>query len=188
VNDANGGSYLGFNGGTGVELPLEVGLTLKDRDGNLRGNVRIGGYYDTSQVWDYATRAIANITLAPLETNAVGLANNAAAIASIQPNYVRGRSGAYVQMDHTIGSGSGAGQAGTAIFAAFEYSDPQTSLVTRCSISASCVTGRSANETPTRSQPASRPTTTMSVCNASKRRSKPKDMPYRAPSRIRPSN
>jgi porin len=113
VNDANGGSYLGFNGGTGVELPLEVGLTLKDRDGNLRGNVRIGGYYDTSQVWDYATRAIANITLAPLETNAVGLANNAAAIASIQPNYVRGRSGAYVQMD----------------FAAFEYSDPQTSLV-----------------------------------------------------------
>jgi carbohydrate-selective porin OprB len=104
-------------------------LTLKDRDGNLRGNVRIRGYYDTSQVWDYATRAIANITLAPLETNAVGLANNAAAIASIQPNYVRGRSGAYVQMDHTIGSGSGAGQAGTALFAAFEYSDPQTSLV-----------------------------------------------------------
>jgi porin len=129
VNNANGGLYLGFNGGTGLELPVEVGVTLKDRDGNLRGNVRVGGYYDTSQVQDYATRAIGAITLTPLETNAAGLASNAAAIATIQPNYVRGRSGAYVQMDHTIGGGSGPGQNGTALFAAIEYSDPQTSLI-----------------------------------------------------------
>jgi porin len=129
VNNPNGGLYLGFNGGTGVELPLEIGLTLKDGAGNLCGNVRVGGYYDTSRVQDYATRATGALALSPLETNAAGLASNAAAIASIGSTYVRGRSGAYVQMDHLLAGGSGAGQAGTALFASIEYSDPQTSLL-----------------------------------------------------------
>jgi porin len=129
VNDPTGGLYLGFNGGTGVELPLEVGVILKDHDGNLRGNVRVGGYYDTSQVQNYASRAVGAITLTPLETSAAGLTSNAAAIASIATTHVRGRSGAYVQIDHTIGGGSGPGQNGTALFAGFEYSDPQTSLL-----------------------------------------------------------
>jgi porin len=129
VNNKDGGLYLGFNGGTGVELPLEIGLTLKDRAGNLNGNVRIGGYYDTSDVEDYATRATGSLTLLPFETNAAGLSSNAAAIASIKTGDVRGRSGAYLQADHLIGGNSGPGQAGTALFGGFEYSDPQTSLL-----------------------------------------------------------
>ncbi len=129
VNNENGGLYLGFNGGTGVELPAEIGVMLNDRDGNLLGNVRAGGYYDTSDVQDYATRATGAITLSPLETSAAGLASNTAAIASIQNTYVRGRSGAYLQMDHMIEGSSAAGKTGTALFASFEYSDPQTSLI-----------------------------------------------------------
>jgi len=129
VNNANGGLYLGFNGGVGTELPAEVGVTLEDRAGGLAGNVRVGGYYDTSDVQSFASRAKSALTLAPLETNAAGLASNAAALATIGTHYVRGRSGAYVQMDHLIGGSSAAKKTGTALFASFEYSDPQTSLL-----------------------------------------------------------
>jgi porin len=129
VNNSNGGLYLGFNGGDGTELPAEVGVTLKNRAGDLDGNVRVGGYYDTSNVQDFASRARGNITLIPYETTAAGLASNAAAIATIDTRYVRGRSGAYIQMDHLIEGSSGPGKRGTAFFGSFEYSDPQTSLL-----------------------------------------------------------
>jgi carbohydrate-selective porin OprB len=46
VNNKNGGLYFGFNGGTGVELPLEIGLALKDRAGAApkpRGDAAIRG-------------------------------------------------------------------------------------------------------------------------------------------------
>jgi porin len=129
VNNPDGGLYLGFNGGTGTELPVEIGLTLLNRAGDLMGNLRVGGYYDTSNVENFASRATGAITLSPLETTPAGLASNAAAIASIPTQYVRGRSGAYVQMDHLIQGSSAAGKTGTALFASFEYSDPQTSLL-----------------------------------------------------------
>jgi porin len=129
VNNQNGGLYLGFNGGTGVELPLEIGETFKNRAGDTLGNVRVGGYYDTSVVQDYASRAAGSLTLLPNETTPAGLASNAAAIATLPTIYVRGRSGAYVQVDREIEGSSAPGKRGTALFSSFEYSDPQTSLV-----------------------------------------------------------
>jgi len=129
VNNPGGGLYFGFNGGTGTELPLEIGATLRDRDGNLAGNVRVGGYYDTSNVQDFASRARGSLALTPNATTAPGLASNAAALAGIATRYDRGRSGAYVQLDRLIGGSAAAGRTGTALFAAFEYSDPQTSLI-----------------------------------------------------------
>jgi porin len=129
VNNANGGLYLGFNGGTGTELPAEIGLTLRDRAGSPIGNVRAGGYFDTSNVQDFATRGIGAITLGPNEASQAGLASNAAALASIVTRYARGRSGAYVQVDHLLAGSSNPGATGTAIFGSFEYADPQTSLI-----------------------------------------------------------
>ncbi len=129
VNNKDGGLYLGFNGGSGAELPLELGLTLRNGAGDLTGNVRVGGYYDTSNVEDFASRAVGAMTLSPLETTPAGLASNAAALATIPTRYVRGSSGAYIQMDHLIAGSSAAGKTGTAFFASFEYSDPQTSLL-----------------------------------------------------------
>jgi len=129
VNNQDGGLYLGFNGGTGTELPVEFGLTLRNGAGDLTGNVRVGGYYDTSNVEDFASRATGAITLSPFETTPAGLASNAAAIATIPTRYVRGSSGAYVQMDRLIEGSSVAGKTGTVLFASFEYSDPQTSLL-----------------------------------------------------------
>jgi porin len=129
VNDKNGGLYFGFNGGTGVELPVEIGETFKNAGGETLGNLRLGAYYDTSDVQNYASRAGGALTLLPDETTAAGLASNAAAIATLGTTYVRGRSGAYVQADREIEGSSAAGKRGTAIFTSFEYSDPQTSLV-----------------------------------------------------------
>jgi len=129
VNNKNGGLYFGFNGGTGVELPLEIGETFKNAAGETLGNLRVGGYYDTSDVEDYASRAGGSLTLLPDETTAAGLASNTAAIATLGTTYVRGRSGAYVQADREIEGSSAPGKRGTAIFTSFEYSDPQTSLV-----------------------------------------------------------
>lgn len=129
VNNQNGGLYFGLNGGTGVELPLEIGETFKNAAGETLGNLRVGGYYDTSDVQNFASRAAGSLTLLPYETTAAGLASNAAAIATIPTTYVRGRSGAYVQADREVEGSSAQGKRGTAIFTSFEYSDPQTSLV-----------------------------------------------------------
>jgi porin len=129
VNTKSGGLYLGFNGGVGTELPVEVGFILKDGAGNLHGNVRVGAYYDTSDVENDASRAGSAIALAPDETNAAGLASNAAALASIPTQFVRGRNGAYLQVDHLIGGSAAAGKPGSTLFGAFEYSDPNTSLI-----------------------------------------------------------
>jgi porin len=129
VNNQNGGLYFGFNGGTGVELPLEIDETLSDRSGAPVGNVRVGGYYDTSDVLDYASRAAGSLTLTNYETPPAGLASNAAAIATLGQTYVRGRSGAYIQADHIVEGRAAPGTAGTALFSSIEYSDPQTSLI-----------------------------------------------------------
>jgi porin len=128
VNSKTGGFYFGFNGGTGVNVPVEIGLMLNDRKGNLQGTVRVGGYYDTSEVQKYATLATGSLALVPFETSAAGLASNAAAIASIRSTYVRGRSGAYVSMDHLIAGSSSPGQRGTAILVSGQYGDPQSSF------------------------------------------------------------
>jgi porin len=129
VNNPDGGLYLGFNGGIGTELPFEIGLTFNDRAGKPTGNLRLGGYYDTANVEDFAARAGGTIALRPNETDPAGSASNAAAIASLGTGYARGSSGAYVQADHLVEGRGGAGQRGTAVFASFEYSDPQTSLL-----------------------------------------------------------
>jgi porin len=129
VNNQNGGLYLGFNGATGVELPVELDETLADRSGAPVGNVRIGGYYDTSDVLNFASRAASSLTLTNYETTPAGLASNAAALATLGQTYVRGRSGAYIQADHIVEGSAAPGASGTALFASVEYSDPQTSLI-----------------------------------------------------------
>lgn len=122
VNTSHGGFYFGLYGSTGAELPLEIGLTLHNHDGERIGDVRFGGYYDTSNVFNYVQRE---------ESFAIpGNASNAAGLASLPIEYVRGRSGAYVQLDQLVQGSSDKGKRGTAVFAAAEYSDPNTALLT----------------------------------------------------------
>jgi porin len=122
VNTSHGGTYFGFYGATGTELPFEVGLTLRNEHGDGVGNIRVGGYYDTSNVLGYTSRE--RDELSPTDPS------DTAALATLPAEYVRGRSGAYVQLDHLIAGSSLPHRFGTAIFLAAEYSDPNTALLT----------------------------------------------------------
>jgi len=120
ANSAVGGTYFGFNGAAGTELPAEVGFTFRNAAGDPTGNLRFGAYYDTSTVEDYTNR------LTPLP----GIASNAAALA-LHPQAFnhRGRNGGDIQFDHTIGGSSLPGKTGTAFWAAGEYGDASTALI-----------------------------------------------------------
>jgi len=118
VNSNRGGAYFGFYGSTGTELPIEAGLTLRDRSGAPSGDIRLGGYFDTSNVFNFRSH----------ETSFPG-STAPATLTSLPVTYARGRSGAYVQFDHMLDGASGPGRRGTALFAVAEYSDPNTALV-----------------------------------------------------------
>lgn len=121
INTRAGGAYFGFYGSTGTELPLETGLTLRNKAGDLIGNVRVGGYFDTSTVQSYKNR---------LSTYSVSNnPSNVAGLATIPLQYVRGRSGADVQFDHLLEGSSKPNETGTVLFLASTYSDPNSALI-----------------------------------------------------------
>lgn len=122
VNTYHGGFYLGLYGDTGTELPAEVGITLRNRSGDAIGDVRFGGYYDTSNVFDDTNR-LSSLTIA-------NDPSNAAALATLPTQYVRGRSGYDIQFDHLLDGSSRPDRPGTAAFLNAEYSDPNTALLT----------------------------------------------------------
>ncbi len=130
VNSPIGGNYFGFYGDTGTEIPAEIGYTMRKSDGSVAGNIRFGGYFDTSNVYNYATRATGLLTVYPGQAgSAAAAASNAAAVASIGTTYSRGRSGGDIQFDHLLAGSSKPGESGLTLFAAGEYSDPNTSLI-----------------------------------------------------------
>jgi porin len=111
------GFNLGFYGSTGAMIPFEAGVTFHDKDGNQRGNLRVGGYYDTSDV----RTAQANIA------NYVPLMNP---VIEVLPTATyRGRSGGWLLADALLDGSAQAGKTGTALFASYEYGDPQTALM-----------------------------------------------------------
>jgi porin len=111
------GFNLGFYGSTGVMIPLEAGVTFRDKGGNQRGDLRIGGYYDTSDVRT-AEADIANFV--PPTNPVVGV---------LPTTMYRGRSGGWLLADALLEGSAQAGKAGTALFASYEYGDPQTALI-----------------------------------------------------------
>ncbi len=130
VNSPTGGNYFGFYGATGTEIPAEIGYTMRKQDGSVAGNIRAGAYFDTSNVYNYATRAAGLLTVYPGQAgSAAAAASNAAGVATIGTTYSRGRSGGDIQFDHLLAGSSKPGESGLTLFAAGEYSDPNTSLI-----------------------------------------------------------
>ena len=111
------GFNLGFYGSTGAMFPFETGVTFHDKDGGERGNVRIGGYYDTSSV----RTAQANVA------NYIPPSNPANAV--LPTTTYRGRSGGWFLADALLQGSAKPGKMGTAMFVAYEYGDPQTALM-----------------------------------------------------------
>jgi porin len=111
------GFNLSDTGDTGVDFPFETGVTFHDRSGTAIGNLRIGGYYDTSDVLG-AESALSRF-VAP--TNP--------ALGAVPQQMYRGRDGFYVLTDHLIEGSALPGKPGTAFFLAYEYGDPQTAVM-----------------------------------------------------------
>jgi porin len=114
------GFNLGFGNTTGTYLPFEAGIQSLDGDKNPTGSLRVGGYYDTSNATNVTGQVsrFATASTDPIFTSAgAGLTD-------------RGRFGYWIQADHLIAGGAGPKARGTAIFASYEYGDPQTALLT----------------------------------------------------------
>lgn len=111
------GFDAGFGGTTGTYLPFETDLTQRDAQSRAVGSIRLGGYYDTSDVAGVesdVTRFVTPATTLP---------------PAIAAPFVRGRYGYWIQADHLLGGGAGPNDRGTALFAAYEYGDPRTALI-----------------------------------------------------------
>jgi len=111
------GFDLGFGGTTGTYLPFETGLSSTGSDGVSTGNLRVGAYYDTSNVSD-------------VESQVARFATPASVLpATLPAQFERGHYGYWVQADHLIAGCAAPNARGIAIYAAFNYGDPQTALL-----------------------------------------------------------
>ncbi len=111
------GFNLGLYGTTGVDFPLEFGFLSYDRAGNYDGSIRVGGYFDTSDV--IGTENNLRNFVAP--TNP--------ALNEIPSTTYRGRAGGWLLFDRLLSGTSAPNGRGTAFFAAYEYGDPQTAFI-----------------------------------------------------------
>jgi porin len=111
------GFNLSITGDTGTDFPFETGMAFRDHDGTNVGNLRLGGYYDTSNVLG-AESALSRFVD---PTNP--------ALGAIPQQTYRGRDGFYVLTDHLIQGSALPGRAGTAFFLAYEFGDPQTAVI-----------------------------------------------------------
>ena len=111
------GFNLGFGGTTGTFLPIETGIIATNSDHEATGSLRAGAFYDTSS----ARTVESEVTRFAFATSTLPAVLPAAII--------RGRYGYWVQADHLIAGRNAPGARGTAIFAAYNFGDPQTALL-----------------------------------------------------------
>jgi porin len=111
----------GFNFGilndTGTYFPYEGGVALTNQHGTTIGNLRLGGYYDTSvapSVVSQITRFVPASTFAPF---------------GVPSDFIRGRDGFWFQGDHLIAGSAEPGMQGTVFFANYEWGDQKTALI-----------------------------------------------------------
>jgi porin len=111
------GFNMGFGGDTGTYLPYETGFSFSDKDGTTIGNLRVGGYYDTSvtaSVVSQITRFVPSSVIAPF---------------GVPSDFVRGRNGLWFQGDQLIAGHAAPGTQGTVFFANYEWGDQRTALI-----------------------------------------------------------
>jgi porin len=98
-------------------MPFEIGLSSIGEDKIATGDLRFGAYYDTSNV-------------STVESQVARFASASTVLPGILPaQFQRGRYGYWIQADHLIAGGAGPSARGTALYAAFNYGDPQTALL-----------------------------------------------------------
>ncbi|WP_371277364.1 carbohydrate porin [Acetobacter orleanensis] len=117
ISNTHNGWKLGLGDSTGTYLPFQLGWKTGDTDehGGLPGNIKIGGYWDTSEVKIVTTK------IASFEPANVALIN-------LPQQSVRGRYGGWVEADQMIQRDREGHSQGTVIFGSFIWGDPRTAL------------------------------------------------------------
>lgn len=116
VNTHNG-FKLGLQGATGLYVPVELGWHHghSDDSGAMRGNLHVGGYYDTSEV-----RIVTGSTGAYQPRGIV--------LTGLPAEERRGRYGMWANADQMVERDRDDHDRGVLVWATFEWGDPKTSL------------------------------------------------------------
>lgn len=109
---------LGLGGATGTFLPFQLGWHQGGKDdysGPLQTNVKIGGYWDTSEVRDVYS-----------QLGSFGVPSQLTQ--DVQSSKVRGRFGGWVQVDRMLERDENDPRRSTAFFGSFTWGDPRTAV------------------------------------------------------------
>lgn len=109
---------LGLGGATGMFLPFQLGWHQGGKDdysGPLQTNVKIGGYWDTTEVHDVFSQLKSYGVPAQLAQN-------------VQSPKVRGRFGGWFQFDRMLERDENDPRRSTAFFGSFTWGDPRTAV------------------------------------------------------------
>lgn len=119
ISNTHNAWKMNLHGATGTFLPFQLGWHRggdNDFTGPLQTNIKVGGYWDTSQVKDVYSQ-LSSFEIAPQY------------LATAPVSKVRGRFGGWVQADRMLERDSDDPQRSTAVFGSFTWGDPRTAVV-----------------------------------------------------------
>ncbi|QDH18017.1 carbohydrate porin [Swingsia samuiensis] len=118
ISNTHNGWKMNLHGTTGTYLPFQLGWHqggANDYSGPLQTNIKVGGYWDTSEVKDVYSQ------LGTFEVPQQYLV-------SAPSQKVRGRFGGWVQADRMLERDKRDPSRGTSVFGSFTWGDPRTSV------------------------------------------------------------
>ncbi|MBS4075060.1 carbohydrate porin [Ameyamaea chiangmaiensis] len=119
ISNTHNGWKMGLHDSTGAYLPFQLGWHHggTDRRGALPGNIRVGGYWDSSEVLNTVAAHVGSFQPAGV------------ALVDLPQDKVRGRFGGWVQFDQLLQRDGPGSNEGTMVFGAFTWGDPRTAEV-----------------------------------------------------------
>ncbi|WP_040509797.1 carbohydrate porin [Gluconobacter morbifer] len=123
ISNTHNGWKLNLHDTTGTYIPFQLGWHQGGKDdysGPLQTNIKIGGYWDTSEVSNvYSKLSMFGV---PAKYLSPGF------FTGLDTGKVRGRFGGWVQFDHMLERDKADPNRGTSLFASFTWGDPRTAV------------------------------------------------------------
>lgn len=123
ISNTHNGWKMNLHNTTGTYIPFQLGWHQGGKDdysGPLQTNIKIGGYWDTSEVNDVNAQA-SRYGLERQYMTPTGLAQ-------LDSSKVRGRFGGWVQADRMLQRDGSDPRRSTAFFGSFTWGDPRTAI------------------------------------------------------------
>lgn len=118
INRVRNGWKFGLQGATGTFLPVQFGWHQGGKDdysGPLQTNVKVGGYWDTSEVTDVYS-----------QLGSFGVPSEF--LKDVQSSKIRGRYGAWIVADRMLERDENDPRRSTVLFGTFTWGDPRTAV------------------------------------------------------------